>query len=394
VKRHAISSERATRRRGVAAVFAMVMLVVLIGFAALTVDSGVLYNTRSDLQDAADAAARAGAWAFTDDRMVDVRASRASTESVSSMLGIVTSRAESEAVRNDLFARSATRIEHGDVQTGWLDVLSATSPLDTGAATATYNAVSVTMRCTSGSANGPVGLYFSSIFGRSQSNVTASATGVFDDRFSGYDVGEPGAADLWPFTIAESEYNRWLANGTDNYGYDTNSEAVTSGADGTREIQLYPDSLAPGNYGLLNIGTPNQSTPALEEQIENGVTVDDLEREIGTSQVTFLDSSGHAVTYHITGNPGLKAALEPSINLKVGDVVTYFLHNDVQEQGSNSVYRIVQMRFGRVMGVQLQGASSSRGLWVQPVSYAGPGVLVSPGAGSSGGVAGRVYLAR
>lgn len=370
------------------------MLVVLIGFTSLTIDVGVLYNTRSDLQDAADAAARAGAAAYASDAMVDVRAGRASSEGIDSLFGSVRAQAEREAVRNDLFARSTTHIEHGDVQLGWIDVLSATSPLNAGAAPATFNAVSVTMRCSHESLNGPARLFFTPIFGRTESDVSASATGVFDDRFSGFNTEEPGAADLWPFTISESEYARWLATGTDNYSYNNTTGAVVNTGDGTREIQLYPDTLAPGNYGLLNIGTPNQSTPALADQITDGVGVDDLEREVDTAQLVFRDDSGHAITYSITGNPGLKAALEPSIDARVGDVVAYFLHNSVASSGSNTTYTITQLRFGRVMGVRLQGAASSRGLWVQPVSYWGPGVIVNPSAPSSGGVAGRVYLAR
>ena len=49
------------RARAVVAVQVMVLLVVMLGFAALTVDVGMMYNTRADLQRAADASAMAGA---------------------------------------------------------------------------------------------------------------------------------------------------------------------------------------------------------------------------------------------------------------------------------------------------------------------------------------------
>ena len=61
------------RRRGVVAVFVVMLLVSLMGFAALTVDVGTMYNVKSDLQHAADAAAIAGATALTDDAMILVR---------------------------------------------------------------------------------------------------------------------------------------------------------------------------------------------------------------------------------------------------------------------------------------------------------------------------------
>ena len=49
------------RRRGAAAVAVVVSLVVLLGFAALSIDLGHLYLTRAELQRTADAAALAGA---------------------------------------------------------------------------------------------------------------------------------------------------------------------------------------------------------------------------------------------------------------------------------------------------------------------------------------------
>ena len=46
------------------------MLVVLIGFASLTIDVGYLYNVRAELQNTADAAALAGAQMLPDEAAV------------------------------------------------------------------------------------------------------------------------------------------------------------------------------------------------------------------------------------------------------------------------------------------------------------------------------------
>ncbi len=169
---------------------------------------------------------------------------------------------------------------------------------------------------------------------------------------------------------------------------------MTNSSDGIGEIDIYPGNLAPGNFGLLNIGTPNQSTPALAAQIEDGVPPEDLEAEIGTTTLAFFDSSGDAITYPITGNPGLKAALEASVELRVGDIVAFLLHNVVAEQGSNAVYTITDIRFGRLMEVRIQGASHRRGLWIQPVNFAGPGVVLDPAAPSTNGRLGQLVLVR
>ena len=61
------------RRRGAVAAMVLVMLTVIIGFAALTVDVGTAYNVKADLQHAADASAIAGATALTSDAMMLAR---------------------------------------------------------------------------------------------------------------------------------------------------------------------------------------------------------------------------------------------------------------------------------------------------------------------------------
>ncbi|MDO8629497.1 MAG: hypothetical protein Q7R41_03300, partial [Phycisphaerales bacterium] len=160
------------------------------------------------------------------------------------------------------------------------------------------------------------------------------------------------------------------------------------------EVRLYPDKLAAGNYGLLNIGSPNQSTTTLEGQIISGVSASDVELEVGTSELTFYDANGDPLGYNVTGNPGLKSSLEGDIKARVGDVVAFFVHDNVLGSGSSVTYHITGIRFARVMFVMLQGSAPQRGLWMQPVSYNGPGVITVAGAPSSDGNAGHITLVR
>lgn len=392
--RHFLRSGDRSRRRGAAAIFAMVMMVVLIGFAALTVDVGVLYNTRADLQNAADAAALAGAAAYATPAMFQVRFDKNVSANLQTVLSTAESQAKLAAGMNGSFAGGGTAIEPDDIGTGWIDVTSATSPLDPNPLPKDYNAVQVVVRRSKDCSNGPVRFFFAPIFGKHTTSVSASAVAVYDDHFAALDVSTPGAATVWPFTISETEYDMWVAAGTDNYHYDPDSGKVTPGTDGATEVQLYPDNLAPGNYGLLNIGTPNQSATALEGQITDGVSADDLETEIGTAELAFYDENGDPITYSMTGNSGLKSSLEGSIQGRVGDVIAFFVHVAVTQSGSNTTYQITGIRFARVMYVMLQGEAAGRGLWVQPVSYNGPGVITVVDAPSSDGNAGHISLVR
>ena len=391
---HFLRSGDRPRRRGAAAIFAMVMMVVLIGFAALTVDVGVLYNTRADLQNAADAAALAGAAAYATSAMVQVRLDKDVSTNLQTVLARAASQAKLAASKNGSFAGGGIAIEPEDFGTGWIDVTSATSPLNTNPLPKDYNAVQVVVRRSKDSRNGPVRFFFAPIFGKHVTSVSASAVAVYDDHFSAYDVAIPGSAPLWPFTIHEDEYDKWLAGSTDSFGYDPAADQVSNGSDDAVEVRLYPDKLAPGNYGLLNIGTPNQSTTALAGQITDGVSADDVEIEAGTSELTFYDENGDPLGYNVSGNPGLKSSLESDIKARVGDIVAYFVHDNVTNSGSNVTYHITGIRFARVMYVLLQGTSPKRGLWMQPVSYNGPGVITIAGAPSSDGNAGHISLVR
>ena len=271
-------NDRSNRRRAASAVVVLVTLPVIIGFGALAVDVGVLYGTRADLQDAADAAALAGVSALTTPDMMQVRMETAEFRTVRHQ---AREKVHSIAYLNESFGRRHTTVEPKDIGVGWIDLYSATSPLQRHVAPGSNNAVQVIVRRTEGSPNGPVELMFAPIFGKHFSNVAASAVAAFDDRVSGYDTSAPGGGIL-PFTMHVDDYTRQLTEGGDDYAYDPSSESVAPGPDGTREVNVYPGGEAPGNFGLLNIGTPNQGLPALADQIENGVPPEDFELEIGS----------------------------------------------------------------------------------------------------------------
>ena len=60
--------------------------------------------------------------------------------------------------------------------------------------------------------------------------------------------------------------------------------------------------------------------------------------------------------------------------------------------GANTSYTIVDLRFARVMDVKLNG--NPKYFRIQPVIYSGEGVGTGPNAPSTGGLIGRVVLAR
>jgi len=381
---------RSGRRKGAAAVFSVIILVVLIGFACLTLDVGAMYNTRADLQNAADAAALAAAATYTSPTMTQVRLGKALDGDFQQVLKSGRDLAKEVAIRNWSFAASGTKLMHEDITFGWIDVHSSTSPIDTGVPWSQYNAVRVVTRRDK-SINGPLQFFFASIFGKKSTAISASAVAAYVGTVNVYDISVPGAAPIWPFTMSETEYDKWVESATDKWHYNPDTGEVSSGSDKEVEVRIYPEKLAPGNYGLLNIGTSNQSTTALEGQILNGVGEGDLELEIGTSVLQFTDEEGNPMGYDISGNSGLKSALEAPITERYGDVVAFFVHDQVTGGGANVSYHITGIRFARVMHSALQGSKKLRGLWMQPVNYTGPGIISIPGSSGSGG---QVLLVR
>lgn len=389
------------RRRAVVAVQVGVVLVVLIGFAALTVDLGRKFRVRGELQRAADASALAGASAYTTDLMMAIRMGTGESNALYNVLQLVDQRANQYA-QNNATLELPTYIDANGIITGWLNPNADNEAIHQNPQPFDYNAVRVDLFKSSAagqSVNGPLDYLFAPIFGTQSGNTGVTATAIFDDRVSGYQF-TGGGATMLPFTVHEDAYMQDWLNGDDQFGYDEDSNVVFESADGVREVRLYPyplsgdpDTGGDGNFGVLNIGTGNQGLQALRDQITNGVSPEDMEMEISTSNPVFFDN-GIPVTYDITGSPGLDGGLVDAIDAKVGDVVGFFLHNKVILSGSNAIYTITAIRFGRVMSIKLTGPPNQRGFFVQPVSYVGTGVQVDADAPSSNGQAGMLVLFR
>ncbi len=161
------------RRRAAVVVVVVIGLVAMLGFAVLTVDVGYLYNVRSDLQRTVDAAALAGASAL----------------SISPSEGI--NRAVACAALNNA-GGIPVGLEGADVQLGSWDSIGQTFTPLTGEAIQFADACRVTASLSSAEGNA-VPLFFSGVFGRSSTDISASATAQF------------GTAHTWDVMIVQDK---------------------------------------------------------------------------------------------------------------------------------------------------------------------------------------------
>ena len=391
-------------RRGVVAVQFAVMSTAVFGFAALVVDVGMLYNVRTDLQRAADAAALAGASAYLgDDNLMKDKAKLKAR-----LIAEVTERAQRFSLQNTTLGKG-TILDVADTALGTHDFDNPTGPL---LSSGRVNAVQVTVRRAPDSANGAVPFLFAGIFGLREGAVTATARAAINDQMAGYDAGEDGGyGGLLPFAVHEALYDDRFNNGPDNFSYD---DGVLPTGDGVPEVNLYPWKWkevkevvgglpgetteewvadidgGSGNFGTLNIGLGSQGTSFLEEQIRNGIAAADLEAEFGTSELMFHDEVDGPQTLSASGNPGLSASLQDTLNERLGQVVGYFTHRGIHGTGSGTTYDICGIRFGRIVKVELTGGSGV--FTIQPVAYGDGNVIVSSSAPSTDGHVGRLAL--
>jgi len=142
-----------TRLHGVATVYVVVIMLAMLAVLGLAIDTGYVFLTAHQLQNAADAAAMAGA------EKVPFSTSQAVTDAVAA------------AATNTAAKSPVTLTAANDVFIGYYDRATQTF----SANTAPYNSCKVIARRTTGSANGPLPLLFAPIFGITTSEVSRQA---------------------------------------------------------------------------------------------------------------------------------------------------------------------------------------------------------------------------
>lgn len=183
---------RSHRRRAVVAVQVGVFLVVLLGFAALTVDLGAMYNTRADLQRSVDAAALAAA-------------ARLSEFADGDSVTVAKQAAADYIARNKVFGKTMALDPNTDIVFGRATFDSVTQQYDFVPTEVMPDAVQVRLRHTEDSPNGPVGLFFARIFGIDHTEMTTEAVAVMMPR----DVAV--VADLSASHTDDSEFRNYLS---------------------------------------------------------------------------------------------------------------------------------------------------------------------------------------
>jgi hypothetical protein len=163
------------RERGNTSVIVALSLPVLIGFLALTIDMGHLWHVRGELQNAADAAALAGALYI---------------DGTESMRDLIRNSAYAIALKHKA-NKTVVEVPPADIVLGRWDVTARTFTPDTGMPIWRINAVQVTTRRTAATGNA-VQLFFAAALGKASQGLTATAIAI---------GGTPGGACGFPLVV-------------------------------------------------------------------------------------------------------------------------------------------------------------------------------------------------
>lgn len=290
------------RQSGAAAILVAFLMIVFLGIAALALDVGYLYVVRTELQNAADAAALAGAGRLYP---------RSVTGAVISVVPPEWGSAEAAADYPQAPANRAAGVTLTDyeVRTGYWNLVSGNlkSPLSTqGLQDAP--AVQVTVRKTGGLNSGPVQLFFARAIGIGNADVSATATAVTACPGVAY----PGA--LFPIAIRKSVADRagefgsrssTIKIGSDYHYPEDDAGQWTSFDVDANDVPFIRDLIEKGNPNTVTNLDTIWIQPGTKNTIYNEVPFD---IDVALPVVLDADFDTHArvpvhgfIGFHITG---------------------------------------------------------------------------------------------
>jgi Flp pilus assembly protein TadG len=360
-------------RRGMALVFAALLLVGLMTLCALTVDIGYMCVARAELQRSADAAALAGVAVMRD--VFDLNSTPYPFAVANASRTAACRYSELNPCRSVTVTlpRNDANMHQGDLVLGHYN--STSGVFDPG--NTKYNSAYVHVRRDSVQ-NGPVELFVAPVFGVHSVDMSMEAAAYMETDVKGFQVddGDHATCKLLPFTLQIDLWEARRTNGIDQFTHNATNNTVSPWPDGIFEIDIYPGKVAPGNFGTIDIGNENNATPDISRQIRFGPNAYDLS--------FFPDNTiqlGNDGILTLNGETGISAAIKDDLAAIVGQPRILPLHATMRGNGDNAYFDIVAFVGVTVLDVKLTGAMNKKYLKIQPC-YTVDGTAL--GGGSDG----------
>jgi hypothetical protein len=227
-------------------------------------------------------------------------------------------------------------------------------------------------------------LFFGPVFGFSSKEMTATATATI---YSG-DVNMlraiPGVkAHILPVALDMNFWQTFYQTGLSTDG------SMHFAANGYPELHVYPcPGNAPGSFGLLDVGMPQNNMPAFTNWIDNGETPNDINYLISNIFVPVSVSSPQ----NWKCGPGIKSSLLPAFQDQMvkPNLLPLFLpasapsgmqalsagpYQAASGTGQNTTYAIVG--FVGVTISQADGAGNGMDISIEPYAVVDPTAVIS-----------------
>jgi Flp pilus assembly protein TadG len=383
--------------RGVAAVLFGVLLPVLIGFAALAVDTSLIAVARGQLSTAADSAALAGAQQLASENRVRGATTLTTEITGANNQSLAFAQKNSVLGATPVLSTNMANADSGEIMVGYIDWTNPSSTLDSSLeATKLFNSVQVTLH-RDATHGGVVPTIFAQLMGFTGANVAVKSSATAQAfSVSGFKASGSSSANLLPIVLDVETWNKMMkatspSNGTDQYTYDDTTHTVSSGADGVYESLLYPvSSGSPGNWGTINVGVSSNSTSTLGAQIRYGITPAQLATY--PNSTIQLDSTQTPPSITFSGDPGISAGIKDDLTAIIGKPVVVPIYDINGGNGNNAWYRVIAFQPCRILSVSFQG--NPKYVIIQPCLCNNQTVITGSAQSWTKGGQVKLYLSR
>jgi hypothetical protein len=363
------------KRRAAIAPLTAILLIPLLGMVAFTVDLGYLIMAQTDLQNAADASALAGAqelivpyvqWSLPGQSGATQHAIR------SNAISLAQQAAKDYASANVAGGVNITLLD-SDIEVGYTDQQGNYNP--NPPMTVFPNTVNVKVR-RDNSANTSVSLFFGPVLGTNAVDLSATARAADYEGEINTLKSIPGVnAHIMPVALDVNIWRTFYNTGKSPDG------TVHYAANGNPQLQVYPtDTNTPGSFGLVDVGLPANNVPAFRNWIDYGDTPNDINYLLNNNLLPVSPSAPEPWKV----GPGLNNTLNTDFSKQMSEpnLIPLFVpyqqapYVAAQGQGQGATYSIIG--FVGVSISQVSGNGSNLNISIQPTGTIDPtGVITA-----------------
>jgi Flp pilus assembly protein TadG len=389
------SIRRNNARRGAVVPLTAILLIPLLGMLAFAIDTGYIVMSKSELQNAADAAALAAAERMSTYYVEYYLPSANQSAVLTSAQSDACSLASKYASFHKAGGTASVVLDTtNDVKFGYMD---STTPYQSPPPTDYFpNTVEVTLRLDGGASTNPqVNLFFGNVLGMGQVSVTVKARATI---YNGdlVDFATSPAAML-PATLDTQIWDSFVSTGKGSLP-DFSFTAPTSNApntvpspaiSGAPQIQLVPDPNGrPGGWNYLSLDSSSNSNNDFKSWFSTGITQSDLNSLHNGGQLPLPSqpSDPTQATYFWKGAPGDRGNSEPFPPAGAVRILPLYAHVPVSQSGDGNYIandknsgqwdgnagRGQNCWFNIVRFVGVVVTDNSNGLNVQPAAVSAP----------------------